>query len=104
MKNVHLPIKIVSIVTALSLVGDSMLYITLPIFWKEAGLSSLWQVGFLLSINRFVRLPANPLIGWLYNRISLKSGLIFAIIIGSISTLGCGVVKGFLGWIILRSL
>ncbi|WP_235950583.1 MFS transporter [Heyndrickxia shackletonii] len=104
MKNVHLPIKIVSIVTALSLVGDSMLYITLPIFWKEAGLSSLWQVGFLLSINRFVRLPANPLIGWLYNRISLKSGLIFAIIIGSISTLGYGVVKGFLGWIILRSL
>lgn len=103
-ENSHLQIRIVAIVTALSLVGDSMLYITLPIFWKEAGLGSLWQVGFLLSINRFVRLPANPLIGWLYNRISLKTGLIIAIVIGSISTLGYGVVKGFLGWVILRSI
>ncbi|MDV2687405.1 hypothetical protein RYX56_23955, partial [Alkalihalophilus lindianensis] len=54
----------ISLVTAICLVGDSMLYIALPIFWKEVGLDSLWQVGILLSINRFIRLPFNPIIGW----------------------------------------
>ncbi|MBP3039434.1 MFS transporter [Bacillaceae bacterium Marseille-Q3522] len=97
-------IIIVSIVTALCLVGDSFLYIALPIYWKDAGLTSIWQVGLLLSINRFIRLPANPVIGWFYQRMSLKTGLLIAVVIGSLTTLGYGVVKGFIGWIILRAL
>lgn len=97
-------IVIVAIVTALSLLGDSMLYITLPIFWKEAGLDSIWQVGILLSINRFIRLPINPLTGWIYKRISLKTGLIIAVLLGAITTLGYGMLKGFIAWIILRGL
>ncbi|MEI4896867.1 hypothetical protein Q8G71_36895, partial [Klebsiella pneumoniae] len=74
-----------------------MLYIALPIFWREAGLDSLWQVGFLLSINRFIRLPANPLVGRLYQKVSLRAGLIIAIMIGSLTTIGYGVVTSFLG-------
>lgn len=31
-------ITMVAVITALSLLGDSMLYIALPIFWREAGL------------------------------------------------------------------
>ncbi|WP_145022826.1 MFS transporter [Paenibacillus sp. Y412MC10] len=100
----HYQIRVVAIVTALSLLGDSMLYIALPIFWREAGLNSLWQVVFLLSINRFIRLPANPLVGRLYQKVSLRTGLIIAIIIGSLTTIGYGVVTSFLGWIILRCL
>ena len=50
-------IRIVGIVTALTLFGDSMLYIVLPVYWKEAGLDALWQVGVLLSVNRLVRSP-----------------------------------------------
>lgn len=95
---------IVALVTAISLLGDSMLYIALPLYWKEAGLDSIWQVGVLLSVNRFIRLPFNPLVGWLYNKISLKTGLIIAIILGSITTLGYGLLSGFIAWIILRSL
>lgn len=100
----HDQIRVVAIVTALCLLGDSMLYIALPIFWREAGLDSLWQVGFLLSINRFVRLPANPLVGRLYQKVSLRTGLLIAIMIGSLTTIGYGVVTSFLGWIILRCL
>ena len=95
---------IVALATAISLLGDSMLYIALPLYWKEAGLDSIWQVGVLLSINRFIRLPFNPLVGWLYNKISLKTGLVIAIILGSITTLGYGLLSGFIAWIILRSL
>lgn len=97
-------IVMVAIITAISLLGDSMLYIALPIFWREAGLDSIWQVGILLSINRFIRLPINPAVGWIYKKISLKTGLVIAISIGAFTTLGYGLFKGFIAWIILRSL
>ncbi|WP_409303892.1 hypothetical protein [Peribacillus sp. SCS-155] len=35
---------------------------------------SLIQVGVLLSVNRFVRLPLNPLIGFIYKKIPLSYG------------------------------
>lgn len=97
-------ITMVAIITALSLLGDSMLYIALPIFWREAGLDSIWQVGILLSINRFIRLPFGPIAGWIYKKISLRTGLIIAIIIGAFTTLGYGLFKGFIAWVILRGL
>ncbi|EWG11209.1 MFS transporter [Cytobacillus firmus] len=98
------PIIIVAIVTALSLLGDSMLYIALPIYWETAGLESIWQVGVLLSINRFIRLPFNPFAGWIYKHISLKAGLIIAVLLGGFTTIGYGVFEGFTAWVILRAL
>ncbi|WHY59995.1 MFS transporter [Cytobacillus firmus] len=98
------PIIIVAIVTALSLLGDSMLYIALPIYWETAGLESIWQVGVLLSINRFIRLPFNPFAGWIYKHISLKAGLIIAVLLGGFTTIGYGVFEGFAAWVILRAL
>ncbi|GLB61438.1 MFS transporter [Cytobacillus sp. NCCP-133] len=97
-------IVIVALATALSLLGDSMLYIALPVFWKEASLDSIWQVGILLSINRFIRLPFNPVVGWVYKKIPLKSGLLFAVLLGGFTTLGYGLFSGFLAWVILRGL
>ncbi len=96
------PVVIVALVIALCLAADSMLYIALPIYWKEAGLGSLWEVGIILSINRFIRLPINPLIGWLYNRISLRQGLLIAVICALISNLGYGLANNLWSWIILR--
>ncbi|MDQ0273191.1 MFS transporter [Cytobacillus purgationiresistens] len=95
-------IFITALVTAFSLLGDSMLYIVLPIYWKEIGLDSFWQIGILLSINRFVRLPFNPIAGWVYKRISLKTGMMIAVILGTITTLGYGIFQGFMAWLILR--
>lgn len=101
-KNEQRPVVIVSIVTALCLLGDSMLYIVLPLYWKEAGLTSLWEVGVLLSVNRFVRLPLNPFIGWLYKSITLRTGLIAAVLLGALTTIGYGVWHGFWLWLVLR--
>lgn len=101
--NGHSSIMIVAIVTAICLLGDSMLYIVLPVYWREAGLNALWEVGILLSINRFVRLPLNPLIGWLYHRMTLRTGLIVAVLLGSAATLGYGLCNGFAVWLLLRA-
>lgn len=97
-------IVIVAVVTALSLLGDSMLYIALPIYWESAGLESIWQVGVLLSINRFIRLPFNPFVGWMYKHISLKAGLIIAVLFGGFTTMGYGIFEGFTAWVILRAI
>ena len=64
------PVVLLAAVTALCLVGDSMLYVALPVHWEEFGLTSLWQAGVLLSVNRLVRLPLNPAVSRLYRRIS----------------------------------
>ena len=61
---------VISLITAACLIGDSMLYIVLPICFAQAGLSSLWEVGIILSVNLLVRLPLNPMVGWLYRHIS----------------------------------
>lgn len=97
------PLVVVALATALCLAGDSMLYIALPVYWREVGLDALWQVGVLLSVNRLIRLPFNPLIGWLYQRISLRTGLLLGTLIGSATTLGYGIAKGFLAWLLLRA-
>jgi len=96
-------IVVVGIVTALTLFGDSMLYIVLPVYWKEAGLDALWQVGVLLSVNRLVRLPLNPLIGWLYHRMSLRTGLFMSVGLAALTTVGYGIFEGFVLWIALRA-
>ncbi len=96
-------ITIVGVVSALALFGDSMLYVVLPVYWKEAGLTSLWQVGVLLAANRFIRLPLNPLIGWLYRRMPLRTGLLAAVLLGAATTIGYGLWKGFAAWLALRA-
>ncbi|MFD2331023.1 MFS transporter [Cohnella sp. GCM10020058] len=96
-------ISAVGLVTAAALLGDSMVYMVLPVYWREAGLDSLWQVGALLAVNRFVRLPLNPLIGWLYRHMSLKMGLHVAVLLGAATTIGYGVGRGFAVWLALRA-
>ena len=96
------PVILISLLTAACLLGDSMLYVVLPIHWQEAGLASLWEVGILLSANRLVRLPLNPLVGWLYERMSSRNGILFAALLATATTLAYGYAQGFLFWLILR--
>ncbi|EGO64593.1 MFS transporter [Acetonema longum] len=93
---------VISLLTAACLLGDSMLYVVLPIHWQDVGLASLWEVGILLSVNRIVRLPLNPLVSWLYGRISSRSGLTFAAILAVCTTFSYAFVQGFVLWLILR--
>jgi MFS family permease len=96
------PIIVLALLTAACLLGDSMLYVVLPTHWSEAGLSSLWEVGVLLSVNRLIRLPLNPIVGWLYKKISTRQGVLFAIILAFTTTLSYGFIKGFFPLLIIR--
>lgn len=98
-----LPVIVVALITALCLLGDSMLYVVLPVHFRAGGLDSLWQVGVLLSVNRLVRLPLNPLVGWLYTRLSLRGGILFASLLAAVTTLGYGYASSFGEWIVLRA-
>ncbi|MCM3131041.1 MFS transporter (plasmid) [Paenibacillus urinalis] len=95
-------LRIIAIITAICLFGDAMLYAVLPVYSKDFGLTALWQVGVLLSINRFIRIPIHPLIGWFYTRYSIKSGLMIAIILTIITTFSYGYFQGFAFLLVLR--
>jgi MFS family permease len=97
-------IVILSLITAVCLIGDSMLYVVLPTHWREIGLTSLVQVGILLSINRFIRLPLHPLIGFFYKKFSIKTGILIAVVIAGLTTIGYGIFTGFWAWFSLRAL
>ena len=98
------PIIAVSLVTAICLLADSMLYIALPIYYKDVGLESLWEVGLILALNRLIRLPINPFVGKLYQRIDLRTAFLIAIILTIITTVGYGVANGLWIWVLLRCL
>ena len=74
------PIIVMALITAACLLGDSMLYIVLPVHWREMGLTSLWQIGIILAMNRIVRIPLNPLVSKLYQKISARSGMTLAVL------------------------
>jgi MFS family permease len=98
------PVYAIALITAVCLLGDAMLYAALPTHFREVGIHSLIEVGVLLSINRFVRLPLNPIIGFLYRRISPRQGIVVAVILAGTTTTLYGVAKGFWVWVVLRAL
>lgn len=95
---------VISLITAACLIGDSMLYIVLPICFAQAGLSSLWEVGIILSANRLVRLPLNPAVGWLYRHMSDRTGIFIATVLAAVTTFGYAFADGFAEWLFLRCL
>ncbi len=102
MKQQSRPIVIISLITAACLVGDSMLYVVLPIHWQEMGLDSLWQIGVILATNRIARLPFNPLVSYLYRKLSARNGILIAIFLSIFTTASYGFVSNFLIFILLR--
>ena len=95
-------IIVFAFITALCLLGDSMLYIVLPVHYQEAGLSSLWEVGIILSVNRFIRLPLNPCIGWFYNFVSERTGVLVAVSLAALTTLSYGFLPDLVFWVLAR--
>ena len=90
---------LVSIVVALSLFGDALLYAVLPA--RPAGFHVLiWQIGIILGANRLIRLFTNEIAGRLLKKHGLKKPLVAAIIIGGLTTAGYAVPLGF-WWLFL---
>ncbi len=70
------------LVIAVAMIGDTLLYVVLPLHHQEFGVS-LAMVGVLLSLNRWVRLLANSAIAHLGERIG-PHALMVAAAVGSI--------------------
>lgn len=95
-------IIVTALITGICLLTDSMLYIALPLYWKEAGLTSLIEVGLLLSVNRLIRIPLNPLAAFITRTINLRFSLLLAICLTIIVNIGFFSLNGLLSWLILR--
>ncbi len=91
----------VSIIVALSLLGDALLYAVLP-GRTSAFRVLLWQVGIILSANRVVRLVTNEIAGRILERYGSKKPLLVAVIVGAFTTAGYGVPLGFVWLVFLR--
>ncbi len=82
--------------TAISLLGDSTLYTVLPQASIAASVGvTLTMVGFLLGINRLVRLLSNPIAGSLYDRLPTRRLMIASLFVGLISTTLLAIGRGF---------
>lgn len=94
----------IGFITGAAILGDAMLFIVLPLYWREFGLTAVWQIGVLLSINRFIRLPVNPLVGLFYKHFTLRVGMLLAIFLAVASTFSYGMLQEFWLLLIMRAL
>ena len=89
---------LVSIVVALSLLGDQLLYAVLPVMHEAMGIP-VTSVGLILSANRLVRLVTNSLSGYVIERFGRRWPFIGSLLLGGATTLAYGVLSGV--WIFL---
>ena len=90
-----------ALVVSASNLGDSLLYIALPLVYSTFGLSIV-QVGILLSANRLVRFVSNTFAGYVYGRKPLKWVLVISIISAFLINLSYGYIGGFLPFLLMR--
>ena len=82
-----------SVILSLSLFGDALLYVILPVHADAFGVS-LAMVGFLLAINRIIRTFAYGIIVEIAARIGLKKLCLIAATTATASTLGYTILDG----------
>ena len=90
-------------VMALAGLGDAVLYPLLPIFGKDLGFS-VFFIGVLLSVNRFVRIFANTHIANLVNRIGMRNMLLITSSLAVITTFIYDLKLGMVAFLIARIL
>ncbi|MGI6159531.1 MAG: MFS transporter [Limnochordia bacterium] len=88
-------------VMALALIGDSLLYSVLPIYAEQLGIP-LVMVGAVLSINRWVRLLANPYAVMVYCRHPVSVPLAFSTAGSVLSTAMYAFPLGTLSFLLAR--
>jgi MFS family permease len=94
---------LIALATAFSLLGDQMLYSVLPTYYVELGLMP-YQVGLILSVNRWVRLVTNSLAEWMCRHYDLTLLVTIALIFGALLTIVYGFVTSFVVLLIARML
>ncbi|MDY8134348.1 MFS transporter [Aquimarina sp. 2201CG5-10] len=94
---------IASTVMAFAGLGDALLYPLLPVYGKDMGFS-VFFIGLLLSVNRFVRILMNTVIANMVNQLGMKKILIITSILATITTFLYGVKLGLIVFLIARIL
>ena len=92
-----------SSVLALSLFGDALLYVVLPVHAEAFGVSML-MVGFLLAVNRIIRIFAYGVIVQIAERIGVRTLCIIGAITATLSTAGYALFDGVVMLIAARML
>ena len=92
-----------ALVVSFSNLGDSLLYVALPLVYHSLELS-LVQVGILLSANRLIRFGSNTFAGYVYGREKTKRLLVISIIAAFFINLSYGFIKGFYLFLLMRAL
>ena len=90
-----------ALVVSASNLGDSLLYVALPLVYTSFGLSIV-HVGILLSANRLVRFVSNTFAGYVYGRKPLKRVLTISIIAAFFINLSYGYIGGFIPFLLMR--
>jgi MFS family permease len=95
------PVVLVSLATAFSLLGDQTLYSVLPTYYTSLNLLP-YQVGLILSVNRWIRLVTNQLAERFCRKYSLTLLLTLALILGAVTTATYGTAPAFSVLLIAR--
>ena len=80
-------------VLSLSLFGDALLYVILPIHAEAFGIS-MFMVGILLAVNRIIRIFFYGVIVQLAEKVGVKNLCFWAAITATLSTAGYGFLEG----------
>jgi MFS family permease len=86
---------------ALSLFGDLTLFAVLVTQLDQLGLS-LPQAGILLSVHRLVRIPFNPLVGWIQDRVGRRGPFLAGLVLAVGSSAAYALVSGFWPFLLAR--
>lgn len=89
---------LVSLVVALSLLGDQLLYAVLPVMHEAMGIP-VTAIGLILSANRLVRLITNSVSGYVIDRFGRRWPFIGSLLLGGLTTITYGVLSGV--WVLL---
>ncbi|MCH7662762.1 MAG: MFS transporter [Chloroflexi bacterium] len=95
------PILSVSMVIALAITGDSLMYSLLPLQADQLGIT-LAGVGMLLSANRIIRLFSNTWAGLAFERWGARKPFVFAAVLSVITTALYGAGFGFAVFLLAR--
>ena len=95
--------------TAAVIMGDSLMYVVLPVAAAEFGagdhfgLAASFWIGFALSINRFIRLVSNALAAPVYQRFGVRWPFVASIAVGALTTLAYGLGSGLVSLLLARA-
>lgn len=90
-----------ALVLALAGLGDALLYPTLPLYAAQLGVPLIW-IGVLLSINKFIRLGGNHILGLTISHWGYKRVATLGVLLASLSTFAYGLQPPIWLWLVSR--